>query len=154
LHSLPSAVAADEKAKPTTVELSPDIEPLVRLIEDTDRTKVIDAVASRIREGTTYQQLLAATLLAGVRGIKPRPVGFQFHAVLVVNSAHLASLAANDNDRWLPVLWAVDNFKVSQKTNKEKNAGWMMPPVDESKLPSAETAQKSFTEAMDNWDEE
>ena len=37
--------------------------------------------------------MLAALLLAGVRNIQPRPnVGFKFHAVLVVNSAHLASL--------------------------------------------------------------
>jgi hypothetical protein len=34
--------------------------------------------------------VLAALLLAGVRNIQPRPVGFKFHAVLVVNSAHLA----------------------------------------------------------------
>jgi hypothetical protein len=154
LRSLPPAAAADEKTKPSTVELSPDIEPLVRLLEDTERDKVLEAVAARIREGTTYQQLLAAILLAGVRGIKPRPVGFQFHAVLVVNSAHLASLSASDNDRWLPLFWAVDNFKASQQTNKEKNAGWMMPPVDDSKLPSAETAKKSFVEAMDDWNEE
>ncbi len=153
LSTLPTA-AADEKAKPATVELSPDIEPLVRLLEDTDRGKVLDVVAARIRSGTTYQELLAATLLAGVRGIKPRPVGFQFHAVLVINSAHLASLAAADNDRWLPLLWAVDNFKASQKTNQEKNAGWTMPPVEESKLPSADAALKSFMEAMDDWNEE
>jgi hypothetical protein len=32
-------------------------------------------------------------LLAGVRNIEPRPsVGFKFHAVLVVNPVHLASL--------------------------------------------------------------
>jgi hypothetical protein len=152
LNSLP-AFADDEKAKPATVTLSPEIEPLVRLIEDTDQAKVLEAVAAKVREGTTYQQLLTATLLAGVRGIKPRPVGFQFHAVLVINSAHLASLAAADNDRWLPLFWAVDNFKSSQKTNKDKNAGWMMPPVDEAHVPSAENAKKAFAEAMDNWDE-
>ena len=41
--------------------------------------------------------MLAALLLAGVRNVQPRPsVGFKFHAVLVVNSAHLASLASAD----------------------------------------------------------
>jgi hypothetical protein len=93
-------------------------------------------------------------LLAGVRGIKPRPVGFQFHAVLVINSAHLASLAAPDTDRWLPLFWALDNFKASQATNKAKNDGWMMPPVAEGKLPPASQAKQRFVEAMDNWDEE
>src|SRR5205814_4654870 len=84
---------------------------------------------------------------------KPRPVGFKFHAVLVINSAHLASLNSPDNDRWLPLFWALDNFKESQAANK-KEGGWMMAPVDESKLPSWSQAKKRFTEAMDKWDEE
>ena len=99
------------------------------------RSKLLEAVAGRIRGGTSYQQLLAAPLLAGVRGIQPRPVGFKFHAVLVVNSAHLASLAAADHDRWLPLFWAIDNFKASQATNKAEEGDWMMPPVNEAKLP-------------------
>ena len=41
-------------------------------------------------------------------------VGHKFHAVLVVNSAHLASLASPDSDRWLPIFWALDYFKDSQ----------------------------------------
>jgi hypothetical protein len=148
-------VSADEaRVRPATVLLNPDLEPLVRLIEDTPRDRVLDAVAARIREGTGYQQLLGAVFLAGVRGIKPRPVGFQFHAVLVINSAHLASLASTDRERWLPLLWAVDTFKASQQTNAEKNAGWMLPPVDEAKLPPSTKAKERFTAAMDNWDEE
>jgi hypothetical protein len=155
LSRLP-ALSADEvkNAGRAFVQLSDDIEPLVRLIEETPRDKVIDAAVGKIKDGTSYQQLLAAILLAGVRGIKPRPVGFQFHAVLVVHSAHLASLAAVDKDRWLPLLWAVDNFKASQATNKEKNDGWMMPPVDDSKVPTAFAARAAFIDAMDNWDVE
>ncbi len=140
LDTLP-ALAADEKATPKTVQFSPDIEPLVRLIEDTDRAKLIEAVAARIREGTSYQQLLSAVLLAGVRGIKPRPLGHQFHAVLVINSANLASLAATDKDRWLPLFWALDNFKSSQATNKSKSDGWMMSAVEEGKLPAESAAR-------------
>ena len=41
-------------------------------------------------------------------------VGHKFHAVLVVNSAHLASLGSPDTDRWLPIFWALDYFKSSQ----------------------------------------
>jgi hypothetical protein len=152
LRSLPALGADETKAASKTVQLSPDIEPLARLIEDTDREKLIEAIAVQVREGTSYQQLLSAVFLAGVRGIKPRPVGFQFHAVLVINSAHLATLAANDKDRWLPLFWAVDNFKASQVTNKRSNDGWMMASVDESKLAPASAAHKRFTEAMDNWD--
>ena len=153
LNNLTPVSAADAKVSPGMVQLNPDIEPLVRLIEDTDRSELLELVASRIRRGTSYQQLLTALLLAGVRGIKPRPVGFKFHAVLVVNSAHLASLASPDRERWLPLFWALDNFKSSQAANK-KESGWVMPPVDAAKLPSSTQAKKRFIEAMENWDEE
>src|SRR5262245_1684455 len=103
LGGLSPVSAADAKVPHDRVQLCPEIEPLVRLIEDTPRENVIEAVARKVREGTSYQNLLAAVLLAGVRGIKPRPVGFKFHAVLVVNSAHQAAIAAQDRDRWLPL---------------------------------------------------
>src|SRR5262249_45598239 len=113
-----------------------------------------EVFGERIRGGTTYQEVLSALMLAGVRSIKPRPVGFQFHTVLVVNSAHLASIAAQDRDRWLPLFWGLDNFKASQERNQQQNNGWMMPPVDESHIPPAHQARARFIEAMDNWDEE
>jgi hypothetical protein len=150
-NSLPAV--ADAYVKPATVQCSSDIEPLIRFIEDTPRTKILEETIARIKEGTTYQQFLAAVMLAGVRGIRPRPVGFQFHAVLVVNSAHLASLAAPAQERWLPLLWAIDNYKGSQQRNREAG-GWVMGAVDESKLPPTTQAKKRFIEAMDNWDEE
>jgi hypothetical protein len=154
LHGLPPVPADEAKVPAKKVQLSKDIEPLVRLIEDTPRNKVLEAVAGRLHHGLSYQELLSALLLAGVRSIKPRPVGFKFHAVLVVNSAHLASLAAPDKDRWLPLFWALDNFKDSQAQNKRESAGWVMPPVEEGKLPAAAHAKKSFREAMDDWNEE
>jgi hypothetical protein len=154
LRGLPHVSADEAGVSPATVRFTPEIEPLVRLIEETPLEKLLDACAARVREGTGYQQLLSAVFLAGVRGIKPRPVGFQFHAVLVINSAHLASLASADRDRWLPLFWALDNFKASQAENRTKNNGWMLPPVDAAKLPPAHQAKQRFTEAMDNWDEE
>src|SRR5947209_11281051 len=146
-------VRADEvKVAHDKVRFTAETEPLVRLIEDTPRPKLLEAVARHIRQGTSYQQVLTALLLAGVRSIKPRPVGFKFHAVLVVNSAHLASLAAPDHDRWLPLFWALDNFKGSQAQNL-KEGGWIMPALDEKALPAADKARAAFTAAMDQWDE-
>src|SRR5439155_24102561 len=100
LSQLPALSAQEVRAARNMARVEPDVEPLVRLIEDTPQNRLIQAAAERIRGGTSYQELLAAVMLAGVRGIQPRPVGFKFHAVLVVNSAHLASLAAHDRDRW------------------------------------------------------
>ena len=146
-------IGAAEGAGPASAQLGSDIEPLVRLIEDTPQEKLLDAVAAKIHDGTSYQHLLAAVFLAGVRTIQPRPVGFEFHCVLAVHSAHLAALAAPDADRWLALFWAINEFKNSQNVKKGKGP-WTMPALDEAKLPPADRARKAFTEAMDAWDEE
>ena len=151
LRNLPPLSADEVRQARNVVRLAADIEPLVRLLEDTPRARLIEVAAQRVRGGTSYQQMLAALLLAGVRTIRARPVGFQFHAVLVTNSAHLAALAAQDRDRWLPLFWALDNYKASQGRNRP--ADWVMPPVDEARVPPAHQARQRFIEAMDNWDE-
>jgi hypothetical protein len=154
LAGLQPVRAADAKLDPNLVRLDSGIEPLVRLLEETPRNEVVEEVAARVKKGLGYQEVLAALLLAGVRNVQPRPnVGFKFHAVLVVNSAHLASLAGPDNERWLPIFWAIDNFKSSQAQTL-KESGWRMRPVDEMKLPPARKAKAAFTAAMDDWDEE
>jgi hypothetical protein len=129
------------------------VEPTVRLLEETPREKLLEEVAARVKAGLSYRELLAGLLLAGVRNVQPRPqVGFKFHAVLVINSAHLASQASTDGDRWLPLFWALDRFKASQ-IETQKTSGWRMGAVDESKVPKASEAREAFKRAMDEWDE-
>src|SRR5947209_7692681 len=152
LAQLQPVSAAEAKLEPARVQLDPEIEPLVRLLEDTPRERVLEEVAARLRRGVTYRELLAALLLAGVRNIEPRPVGFKFHAVLVINSAHLASLSSSDSDRWLPIFWALDQFKSSQAANLRKG-GWVLGPVDESAVPPSHKARAAFIQSMDDWDE-
>lgn len=153
LSRLGRVSAAEAKVDPKVVELAPEIEPLVRLLEDTPRERIIEVVAERVRGGLSYQELLAALMLAGVRNVEPRPsVGFKFHAVLVVNSAHLASLASPDEHRWLPIFWAIDNFKSSQARDV-REGNWTMPPVDEASVPKAADAKTMLTKALDDWDE-
>ena len=153
LAKLPRVTAAEAKPNPKSVQLRPDIEPLVRLLEETPREKLLEKVAAKIHDGTTYREVVAALLLAGVRNIQPRPsVGFKFHAVLVVNSAHLASQASPDDQRWLPIFWALDEFKSSQARDVSEG-DWTMAPVDESRVPPAHKAKQMFIEAMDRWDE-
>ncbi len=148
-------VSAEEAApQPATVKLRPEIEPLVTLLEETPRERVLEEVAARIRGGLNYQDLLAALLLAGVRNIQPRPsVGFKFHAVLVVNSAHLASIASPDEHRWLPILWAVEEFKNSQAQDTQEG-NWTMSALDETLIPGPDKALAAFNTAMDHWDPE
>lgn len=151
LATLPRVSAEETKTK-GVVQLNADIEPLVRVLEETPRERLLEEVAARIRAGTTYKEVLAALLLAGVRNVQPRPVGFKFHAVLVVNSAHLASISSPEEHRWLPIFWALDYFKDSQAQDV-RQGDWTMAPVDEAAVPDGAKAKDLFVEAMNEWDE-
>ena len=153
LSVLPPVSAAETKLPPQAVRFDPEVEPLVRLLEETPRNRLLEEVAARIKKGLSYRNLLAALLLAGVRNVQPRPsVGFKFHAVLVVNSAHLASLSSPPEHRWLPIFWALDYFKSAQAPD-EREGDWTMGPLDEAAIPKASKAKKAFITAMENWDE-
>src|SRR5512145_1632423 len=130
MSKLPGVSRAEARLDEKSVRFHPEIEPLVRLLEDTPRAALLEEVAARIKRGLSYRELLAALLLAGVRNIQPRPVGFKFHAVLVVNSAHLASLASPDSDRWLPIFWALDYFKSTQEQDAREGDWAMTPPTN------------------------
>ena len=153
LAGLKPLSAAEVAPDPNVVRFSAEIEPLVRLIEDTPRGELLEKVAAAIRKGTSYREILAALQLAGIRNVQPRPaVGFKFHAVLVVNACHLAALNSPDEHRWLPIFWALDYFKEAQARDVQEG-NWTMPAVDEAAVPTADKARALFVEAMDSWDE-
>src|SRR5690606_30642644 len=107
----------------------------------------------RIRRGLSCRDVTAALMLAGIRNIQPRPVGFKFHAVLVVNSAYMASQNSPDADRWLPIFWALDQFESSQARDVAEG-DWTMEAVYETAVPAADKAPSAFADAMDGWDTE
>jgi hypothetical protein len=152
LSKLQAGSVSRAKAPLDKVQLSPNVEPLARLIEDTPRNQLLETIGERINNGLTYEEILTALFLAGVRDIQPRPVGFKFHAVMVINSVHLASTAASEKNRWLPLFWALDNFKDAQARNR-REGGWYMKSVEESRLPADSKAKQLFIESMDRWDE-
>src|SRR6478672_53343 len=146
--------AAETKLPSGAVQFRPEIEPLVRVLETTTRENLLEEIGARIRRGLAYRDVLTALLLAGIRNVQPRPsVGFKFHAVLVVNSAHLASISSPEDQRWLPIFCALDYFKSPQVTD-EKEADWTMGPLNESPVPAPHKARQAFIDAMDRWDEE
>jgi hypothetical protein len=154
LSRLNPVSAAETKLESNKVRLAPEIEPLVRLLEETPRYRLLEEVADRIHRGLSYRDLLAALLLAGVKNVEPRPsVGFKFHTVLVVNSAHLASLASPAEHRWLPIFWALDYYKSAEAQDVKERGDWTMSAVDESAIPVAHRCRRDFMESMDNWDE-
>ncbi len=153
LAGLTPVSAADARVDPGIVRFDDALEPLVRLVEETPRERLLEEVGARIRRGLTYKEGLAALLLAGIRNVQPRPsVGFKFHAVLVVHSAHLIARSSPDADRWLPLFWALDHFKRSQAADV-REGDWTMRAVDPKGVPPAAQAARAFATAMDRWDE-
>jgi hypothetical protein len=145
--------AKSMEVRPEAVRLRPEIEPVVRWIEETPRDQIIDVAVGHLKAGLAYRELMSGLFLAGIRNIKPRPVGFKFHAVMVIHSAHLLGQAAAADERLLPMLWALDTFKASQATDI-KEGDWTLGPVDEANLPKSWQARAAFTKAMDEWDAE
>ncbi|RYD33950.1 MAG: hypothetical protein EOP87_10085 [Verrucomicrobiaceae bacterium] len=151
LGLFPSATAEEALVKPEAVRFRPEIEPLVRFLEETSRERLLGEMGTKIKGGTTCQDVITALFLAGIRNIQPRPVGFNFHAVLVVNSAYKASLNSRDADRWLPVFWALDHFKARQVQDFGQ-ADWTMEPVKEPTVIATDKAASAFEAAMNDWD--
>src|SRR5262249_19567665 len=89
LRTITPLEAREARVGPEVVGFRREIEPVVRLIEETPRERALEAAIIQLKKGLSYQNLLAGLFLAGIRNVKPRPVGFKFHAVLVVNSAHV-----------------------------------------------------------------
>ncbi|HUG19274.1 MAG TPA: hypothetical protein VMM56_09875 [Planctomycetaceae bacterium] len=153
-QNLPLVSAQEQNNSRRIVQLQPDIEPVVRLLEETPRDQLLEVFASEIRKGLSYTEVLAAVQLAGVRNVEPRPsVGFKFHTVLAVNSTHLASLASPPEHRWMPIFWGLDYFKSAAESDVKERGDWTMTAVDDSKLPKPHQATDEFIHAMENWDE-
>jgi hypothetical protein len=151
LAAITPASAAEMAIGPDAVRFRPEIEPVVRWIEDTPRERILDVAVEQLKAGLSYRDLVAGVFLAGIRNVQPRPVGFKFHTVLVINSAHLLGQTASVSDRLLPMFWALDTFKNSQAQDV-KEGDWTLSKVDESHLPSPGEARAAFSRAMENWD--
>jgi hypothetical protein len=140
------AAGPDTSLTPDLVRLSPEIEPLVRLIEDTPRERCLETIVARLHSGLSYRELMAALYLAGIRNIDSQPPGSGFHAVFVIHSGHQLSLDAPVRERLLPLLWALDYFKMSQTRQRR-----LMRPLEEG-LPPADRAWAELDGAMETWD--
>jgi len=110
---------------PLTSNAAADIPPLVTLIEQTPRDQLTTKITALIRQGLGRQPLLWAIQLAGMRQIQPRPVGFRFHAVMMVDAARRLAASHGGAEGWVPILWNLDYFKFSQQRNLNLG-GWQL----------------------------
>lgn len=148
---LNQANAGETEVTPDVVQFTPEIEPVVRLIESTPREKCFEMMLHQLKAGLPYRQFVAALFLAGIRNVRPHPLGFKFHCVLAIHAAHQLSLDAPVTERLLPMFWMLDDFKKSQQRDVAEG-DFQMEPV-KGRLPSPGNAWKEFHDAMEAWDE-
>ena len=126
----------------------------MRLLEDTPREKLLEEVAARIRGGLSYRELLAGLLLAGVKNIEPRPESASSSTPCWSSTRPTWPASPRPPEhRWLPIFWALDQYKSSAAADVRERGDWVMKPVDESKVTSGPRAARDFADAMDAWDE-
>jgi hypothetical protein len=142
LHRLPHVAAEDATIDPSQVRADTGVDAVVRLIEETRRDQVLEVIARRVQKGLTYRELVTALFLAGIQNIRPHS-GNNFHAVLVIRSAYDAGLAATERDRWLPIFWAIDEFKRAQDQES-----FHLDPIDEASVPQAHKARQALHDAV------
>ncbi len=146
---------AQAQAKPDLVQFSPEIEPLVRLIEAIERERSAVWLAAELQRGTPYRQLLAAVFLAGIRNVNARPPGFALHCVFLAHAAHQLSLEAPADTRVLPLFYVLDDFKAAQSRDAgQKTGDYSMRILPGGAMPAPKAARTELAAAMEAWDPE
>ena len=101
---------------------------LVELLIDTPREDLAAALEPVLAGGVTWSGLEAAVFAAGIREIRPRPVGFKLHAVLVSESVLQLGEASTTEQALLGTLWHADDFKNSQARDVSEG-DWTLGPA-------------------------
>ncbi len=152
LRATGSAAALGLGGRMGLAQTPPEVGALHRLMEDTPRERVAAELASLIRSGLDHRRTLVALAIATSRSVQPFPhVGFKYHTVLALQSVHLTALNLPDEERWLPVFWALDYFKRAQG-QEHRASGWTMGPPPKPAASTAGQARRNLIDALDRWD--
>ncbi len=126
---------------PDKVQFGPEIEPIVRLIEETPRERCVPVFIDQLRRGLPYRRFLAAAFYACVRK------QHSHHDVYKIHSVHQVSLDVRPEERLLPLFWAINGFKQRQEDFPGQSLTELKGP-----FPSAENAAAEFRDAMQTAD--
>ena len=152
LRAAGSAAALGLSGRLALARTPPEAGALHRLLEETPRERVAAELAALIRDGLDHRSALTALAVAASRRVQPLPhVGFKYHTVLALQSVHLTALNLPDEERWLPVFWALDYFKRAQEQERSRS-GWSMGPLPNPVAGTVASARRRLIDALDRWD--
>jgi hypothetical protein len=135
------AFADEDSVVPANVRFGLDVEPIVRLIEDTPRGDCVRVLIDQLGKGLPYRRLLAGVFFAGIRRSN------SYHDVYKIQPVHQMCTHLRPEERLLPLFWAVDGFKTRQET-------WSNPPLTElsGTLPGSTEAAAELAAALETAD--
>ncbi|HXJ72856.1 MAG TPA: hypothetical protein VNM37_08380, partial [Candidatus Dormibacteraeota bacterium] len=144
------ANADEAKITPDLVRFSPEIEPVVRLIEQTPDDKAVAVMVEQLKNGMPYRHFLAALYLAAIRAARWHGDGVHGfdHSAYWVHSAYQLSLDLPAGEQLLPAFSALIGFKGGQKAYPGKKGT----PALTGKLPAAEKSVDELHASMKEWD--
>ena len=89
-----------------TIQYSPEIEPLVRMIEDTPPTQILERTMEQLRAGVPMTKMLTASALAVTRSsdLPPGHHGGPLHPVAGLHAINMLSQRLEGEQRFLPIL--------------------------------------------------
>lgn len=131
----------------------PTLDMIAQKLAGCSRDAAFSVAIDLIGEGADWKDLLGGSFLAGVKEVKPQPVGFQFHAVMMVESAFQLATATKEENRLFPVFFNIDDMKRSQARDAQRGDWTMQPRADRATL-RPEVAERCLEKAMRDWDEE
>src|SRR5438552_19131129 len=94
---------------PATMRFGPDLEPVVRLIEETPRDRCVAVFLDQLRRGLPYRRFLAAVFFAGIRRSSSH------HDAHKIHSGPQVRLDVSPVERLLPLFWALHGYKKHQE---------------------------------------
>jgi hypothetical protein len=139
---------SSEQGRDWSVRYGDDIEPIVRLIEETPLDKCVEELAVRLRRGLSYRQFVAALFLAGLRN--GGDFGY-YHCIYMIHSAHQLSLDAPVDERLMSMFGGLGIFKGWQQKRYAGTGhfGWRKKPAN---LPTADKALAQYRSAISSGD--
>lgn len=132
------------QGRPWQVRYGADIEPIVRLIEETPSEKCVEVMIEQLRRGLSYRDFMSAVFLAGLRN--GGDFGY-YHCIYMIHSANHLSLDAPVEERLLAMFAALSTFKSWQQIRAKGSDHFGMQKLPQP-IPDPDKALPQFNAAM------
>lgn len=112
------------------IQFAPEVENLVRFVEETDPDKIIEMTLAKLRGGVTPKEILTASALAVVRStdLPPQHHGGPVHPICGLHAVYHTSQRLPDEQAYLPIVQHV--ALCNNHVHSHQMAPYIMPEIE------------------------